>query len=303
MYNSCFIKKVDFENICENLLTIIIPKKLSNNIKTKTISNEIYGNKEVISVDALFCNEPTNLSRVIAKRIAISYCIVNSFENDLEINMQIIWPHLVESLKLLNEFPLFASVGSQGFISIPIYRQHTHDIKILRLHIWDSSIDKLIDISKISKFSIHSHLFHTTSQILCGEIQNTRIKINDTPQKTGFSEYEIKWINTKNNLDDNNLKSELINTNKLVNVENNIIEQYTKNQRYFVNAGDFHASNYSKDYSVTASIFLFNSKKGRTESSKTIGPKHLIKAPELNYPKMDITPLLDKIDVQLNLNK
>lgn len=303
MYNSCFIKKADFESICENLLTIIIPKKLSNNIKTKTISKEIYGNKEIISVDALFSNEPTNLITIIAKRIAISYYIINSFENDLEVDMQIIWPHIVKSLKLLNESPLFASVGSQGFISIPIYRQHTCDVKILRLHIWDNSIDKIIDISKISKFSIHSHLFHATSQILCGEIQNTRITISDTPKETGFSEYEINWINIENNLNDNNLKSELINTNKLVSIENNIKEQYIKNQRYTVDAGDFHVSNYSKDYSVTASIFLFNSKKGRIESSKTIGPKHLIKAPELNYPKMDITPLFDKIDVQLNLNK
>jgi len=213
------------------------------------------------------------------------------------------WPHIEESLKLLNESPLIASVGSQGFISIPIYRQHKDEIKILRLHIWDNSIDKISDVSEISKFSIHSHLFHSTSQILCGEIQNTRITINDMPKETEFSEYEIKWINIENNSNDNNLKSELINTNKLVGVENNIKEKYTKNQRYSIKAGDFHVSNYSKEHSVTASIFLFNSKKGRIESSKTIGPKQLIKAPELNYPKINISPLLDKIDVQLNLNK
>jgi hypothetical protein len=296
MKNSQNIKREEFDAICNNLLTIIIPKTLTDGIKTQTVSKEIYGTEKTISTTAILTHPSENLIHSIAKRVAISYCIINSYENNQDIDLIKIWPYLSKSLKVLNELPLIASVGSQGFISIPIYRQQSDDVKILRLHIWDNSIDKLIDLEKNAQFSIHSHLFHATSQILCGEIKNTMITVNYSPKVSEYSEYQIKWRKIKNNLSDNNLKSELINTEKLVSIQNISEERYTLNKRYSIKEGDFHISNYSKKHTITASVFLFNSKTGRIESSKTIGPKHLAKAPELNYPEMNVLTLLEKID-------
>jgi hypothetical protein len=204
-------------------------------------------------------------------------------------------------LFFFSESPIKASLGSQGFLSIPIYRNHNrNEVKIIRLHIWSTSFSGLVDHMHSEHFSIHSHLFHAESHIICGTVYNNRYVTSEIKNDCNKSIYEICWNEVLNDRSDNSLKSELANTKRSVCLSTGPKEKFDKGSNYVIKAGDFHKSGFDENQDIAATILVFDSKKGRTESSQVIGPYEMGKAPELKYPEVEISGLLNKIDKKIS---
>ncbi len=299
--NSFMISKNYFEEIYDNLISLTIPKEYLIEVNKNEILTTVFGDKNEIN-DIYLLNYKSNIlnesSCQLIKRIGLIYQIDISNENNRAIIPKDIWDNLYKSITFFATSPLTASIGSQGFLSLPLYRnQNNSEVKIIRFHIWSTSFKNHI---KESAFSIHSHLFHAKSHILCGSIYNTRYQVLESQKESNNSIYEIIWNSTSNNISDNSLKSELKNTKRKVFLTNDDREIYSKNDSYEVDAGDFHVSEFDESKSIGATLFTFNSRNGRVNNSQVIGPYDLEKAPEINYSEIEITGILKKIDKEIN---
>lgn len=235
------------------------------------------------------------LSAILKRVVVVKLCLMAREGKKLDLNF--IWNLLYKSLITLSAEDIISSIGSQGFLSIPLYRLDMDKAKFefLRLHIWDSSLDKYIDKQKTAHFSIHSHQFHANSWILAGEIINIRYKVETSLNETDFNHFEIKWNNSKNAV--NQKTSVAMNTGEYVSVETTANEKYTSGDTYEIEAGEFHASTNSSQ--VSSTLFLFSTLKSRVDKSFVIGPS-IIKESEVNRKvQIDSKEILDRLNSNL----
>jgi hypothetical protein len=275
---------------------------ISNIAKTIFSSDKTVSNKKILEV-AKYETNPLFKSTLL--RIVISDIILNIYkEQDLGIvDIDYVWNLIYESFKVLPEESLIASIGSQGFLSIPIYHSERgkDDFDFLRLHIWDKSLEKWIDTNKRDNFSIHSHQFHAQSWILNGGITNYSYSVQETPSVTDFNYFKIQWNNSENSV--NRKTSKAINTGNYADVSLIKKDIFLPGDTYTVNAGEFHKSGASGQEVLTSTLFLFSSNKGRVYTSNVVGPSRMEESEINRKVKINALPLLNGLHKLVNLRR
>ena len=254
-------------------------------------------------------NSKAIVVKAYIKRIVLVFLLLDAARNSkpsdfVKEEKKELWDLIYESLIILNGGKLLASIGSQGFLSIPLYRMETKegDVEILRLHIWDKTLDKFIDNKAVSDFSIHSHKFYARSWILCGEVLNTNYELDDKQEGSDLSYFKISWANSTFDAKDNSRKSTLLNTEIQVNIKNYSFACYRAGNSYEICAGEFHKSAVNPDFDITSTLFLFSTQYGEVEHSFVLGPKDLKQAPKHNYSELDAMYLLRKLNISIRSN-
>lgn len=281
------------------LLTGII-ESFSDEFKKDLISkyNQEAHKSEGISLmqlELLAERKEDKLFSAIIKRMVAVKTILNAERYNQNYDIDKVMKLVLDSLFQLNEGALISSIGSQGFLSIPLFRLDKDEVsfQFLRLHIWDSALTDFIDFEKVKDFSIHSHQFHATSWIVAGEVNNTRVDVRETEEETSFSLFRIDWNNSGNCV--NQKTSVAVNTERFVATKINLMERYRKGEQYEIKAGEYHISSINTDYPINATLFLFSTDKSRVPLSNVVGPSS-VKLSEINRKVViDPKPFLKKL--------
>lgn len=233
------------------------------------------------------------LFRIIAVR-EIIFCR----ENEKDLNIKFVWDLIVKSIRMIPVDYTISSMGSQGFLSIPLYKKDNSldTFDFIRLHIWDDSLDKLMDLEKTENFSIHSHTFFAKSWIITGKIKNDRYDFTTNSDDGEHSFFEVVYNNSLNQVNQHTSKA----VNKNINTKLNLVskEIHFSKGYYEIKPSKLHKSGHMNSPKSSATFFSFTGKEGLGESF-VVGPK-LIKESEINRKVMiDPKSLLDKIDNQL----
>lgn len=224
--------------------------------------------------------------------------IIHCRDNKLELNVMFVWEKIKESIETIPENFTISSIGSQGFLSIPLYKndQDSGSFDFLRLHIWDESLDKFMDIEKNEMFSIHSHTFFARSWIIAGKIINNRFDYLITNSNPTHSLFKVVYNDSLNQV--NKHTSVAVNQNKNIAIRKISEEIHYANSSYEIEAGKLHQSGHLGLTDTSATFFSFTSKEG-LGTSVVVGPKNITSS-EVNR-KINIDPklLLLKIENQL----
>ncbi|PSL24078.1 hypothetical protein [Chitinophaga ginsengisoli] len=273
-------KEVHIEEFIEIIKGIVptFSDSFKENIpKKEVLSDLIFDSKESITINEIQL-KASHLSpyfQIIIDRICAVSLLLADFNQHQNTKTYIkslkeIWPFIYRSIMNLQGSEILATIGSQGFLSIPLYHNDKKEesFEFLRLHIWHESLKKFIDNEKAEMFSIHSHQFYAQSRVLCGEIYNQRFDVTEQSFESEFSFFEIHW----NNLDNVNQKTSIAqNTGKFVSIKEHDIESYEHGDSYEIKAGEYHRSTVDSKQ-LTATLFLFSTVKGRVGQSNVVGP-------------------------------
>ncbi len=239
------------------------------------------------------------LKSVCDRLLAISR-IQNAREQNTEFDIKEVWNLIYLSISNLPDGSIISSVGSQGFLSIPLYRyrKDMSQFLFIRLHIWDDSLNQHISTDNRKKFSIHSHAFHARSWILAGSILNERYSVVTTSSKKENSLFEIKYNKTIRKV--NKHTSNAVNTKTNAELKKISKEQYFPSSSYEVSAGDYHKSGTLSEDGLSASIFSFTAKDGNVPKSFVVGPSEIENSKINRKTQIDPTYLLNKLDSKIN---
>ena len=136
-----------------------------------------------------------------------------------DLNIKFVWNLIAKSIRIIPIDYTISSIGSQGFLSIPLYKKDNSldTFDFIRLHIWDDSLDKLIDVEKMENFSIHSHTFFAKSWIITGKIINDRYDFTTNSDDGEHSFFEVVYNNSLNQVNQHSSKA----VNKNINTKLN----------------------------------------------------------------------------------
>lgn len=221
-------------------------------------------------------------------------------EQNVTLDVIEVWSLVANSIKQIPSEYTISSIGSQGFLSIPLYKsdysKETFDF--LRLHIWDDSLSKYMDLKKCDDFSIHSHTFYAKSWIITGKVINDRYDYLINSKSSNHSFFEVVYNNSLNEV--NQHTSKAVNRNVKVEVIKTSAEVHFNNEVYEIEPGKLHKSGHLNSPDCSATFFSFTGKDGLGESF-VIGPTE-IQESEINR-KTIIDPiyLIEKIDNQLGI--
>jgi hypothetical protein len=245
-------------------------------------------------------NPADNLHKSVALRISAVTELRKARDSKERFNLKNLWNKISESIRILPVEAIISSIGSQGFMSVPLFKydKEMEFFEFIRLHIWDSSLDKHVDTTTRDNFSIHSHLFHADSWILCGEIINDRFIVEATEKNEGNSFFKIKYNETLNEINQHTSIAER--TNIFARVSQVSHEIYMQDGNYFIKAGEFHRSGSNNKAEISATLFSFSSDNNFKGASCVIGPSG-IQASEINRKdSIDSKELIFKIDKKVN---
>lgn len=281
-YSESFKNKIDSVDI---ITDIIFKEKTSINIDNIIKLIKIEQNYYLKSF----------LNRFIAVR-EIIYCR----ENKEQLNVSEVWCFVANSIKQIPSEFTISSIGSQGFLSIPLYKsdlsKETFDF--LRLHIWDDSLNKYMDLKKCDDFSIHSHTFFAKSWIITGKVINDRYNLLINSENSNHSFFEVVYNNSLNEV--NQHTSKAVNKNINIEVTKTSFEVHFANGYYEIEPSKLHKSGHINSPDCSATFFSFTGKDGLGESF-VIGPKQ-IQVSEINRKTIiDPTKLIEKIDKQIGI--
>ena len=216
-----------------------------------------------------------------------------------EIDLKSVWQKISESIKLIPSKAIVSSIGSQGFLSIPLFKYDLDMTKFefIRLHIWDKSIDEVVNRYAATNFSIHNHMFQANSWILCGKILNDRFKVYPSDNESPYSYFAIDYNKTLNQI--NQHTSTAYRTNTFALVKQISHEEYFQKGTYNIRAGDFHKSG-ANDAGVSATLFSFTADNNfQGKPSSVIGPSS-VQSSEINRKMFfDPTELILEIDKKI----
>ena len=232
----------------------------------------------------------------VSKRILGILLIQESREDDINLNLKKCWSYISESIRIIPSEDTISSIGSQGFLSIPLYKftNNISKFEFIRLHIWDKSLEKYIDQNASTNFSIHTHSFHAHSWIITGKIINDRYIVTESKDKTPYIRFTINYNKTLSKI--NQHTSTASNDNIYV-VPNQIShELYMSGGSYQIKAANYHNSGTEDKDGLSATFFCFTAKNGMVDTSYVVGPAEQ-KESEINR-RMHINPkyLLEKIE-------
>jgi hypothetical protein len=245
------------------------------------------------NIDKSLSNIAETHDDILTKSLCYRILALDRFQSllnhDRIYTLKEIWDPIYKSLIILNTDQLISSIGSQGFLAIPLFRldKGTESFELLRIHFWSSDFDQLINKKTRDSFSIHSHQFHAKSWILCGEVYNTRMEVKQSDPETDYCIFKIQWNDPNNDL--NRKGSIAINTYKYCEVEEGFKENYLFGEAYELEAGKFHKSRTNENNDLNATLFYFSTANSRVSNSFVLGPS-IVKESEINR-KIDIDPI------------
>jgi hypothetical protein len=304
------ISKDYFNTLVEGVFVTISKDLTFNSISTNDIVNLVYdlNSSELTATECLsrLDNYDFDFKVAIALRAVVAGLTINISRNNKLADMRGVWKILYRTLNKDSGIPIKASLGSQGFLSIPLYSngRDQNISELLRLHFWDKSLHEYPTYRKVNLFSIHSHQFHATSWILKGNITNSLFKVKPTDNKSeqdGYCFFNIEWDETKE-YKSNLKKSFAVNSNKFVTVEKESTTTYFAGQSYDIICGDFHDSFVdlnSEQNAITSTLFLFDGTKGRIKKSEVIGPANIQKNEVIRENNIDSNSLIEKLHSQI----
>jgi hypothetical protein len=243
-------------------------------------------------------NEDKFLKSVALRIIAI--CELRyARDSGKEINTKRMWSLLSESILILPSDATISSIGSQGFLSIPLFRYESEKgaFDFIRLHIWDNSLNKYINLETCENFSVHTHTFYARSWIVFGKIINERFNVQVSNEPTEHSLFTIEYNKTLNEI--NQHISCAKNSNSHVKVDRISRETYSKEQSYIIKAGEFHKSVSEGENGLSATLFSFCANKGMVEQSHVVGPSHIINSEINRKIQIDPTSLINTINEKI----
>lgn len=279
-YSETFKNKIENEETISELLF-----KESNVLTTKKIENLCDKHNDIYIKSLLY--------RLVGVRE-----IIHCRDNSLELNISTVWKLISKSIRLISSDYTISSIGSQGFLSIPLYKSDKtlEAFDFIRLHIWDDSLNEYMDLKKCNDFSIHSHTFHAKSWIITGKIVNNRYEFVLNSDNSKHSFFEVVYNNSLNEVNQHTSKA----VNKNINAELFKVSEeiYYPKGYYEIKPNKLHKSGHNNSPFCSATFFSFTGKDGLGESF-VIGPKDILES-EVNR-KMNINPFyfLDKIDNQI----
>jgi hypothetical protein len=219
-------------------------------------------------------------------------------DKNIELDIKLVWKLISNSIRVIPIENTISSIGSQGFLSIPLYKQDDalDKFDFLRLHIWDDSLNTYMDLKKVKDFSIHSHTFFAKSWIITGKIINDRYEFAKNSINSKHSFFKVVYNDSINEV--NKHTSKAVNKNENTELFKVSEEIHLENGYYEIKPSKLHQSGHKNSPKCSATFFSFTGEDGLGESF-VIGPKD-IKESEVNR-KMNISPiyLLDKIESQL----
>lgn len=232
----------------------------------------------------------------VIKRILGILLIQESREKDINLNLTSCWRYISESIRIIPSEDTISSIGSQGFLSIPLFKfmNDMSMFEFIRLHIWDKSLEKHIDQKASTNFSIHTHSFHAHSWIITGKIVNDRYIVTESKDTTPYIRFTINYNKTLSKI--NQHTSTASNDNIYI-IPNQIShEVYMSGGSYQIKAANYHNSGTEDEDGLSATFFCFTAKNGMVDTSYVVGPAEQQES-EINR-RMHIDPkyLLEKIE-------
>lgn len=280
--------EVGFEDVCSKLdrLQNLFFENEKNEIEVKSLYEYTLEN------DNKFDNS------LIRRLIGVREIIFSRQSNEI-LDIKFVWNLIKDSINLIPSQYIISSIGSQGFLSIPLYKsdEELNNFDFIRLHIWDDSLDELMDLEKNENFSIHSHTFFARSWIITGKIINNRYDYTFDHVNSTHSLFKVHYNDSLNKMN----KHTSIAKNENINVELKILseELHFPQGYYEISSGKLHQSGHKDSPNASATFFSFTGKEGLSESI-AIGPRH-IQFSEVNRKIIiDPTMLIEKIHKQLN---
>ena len=272
-----------------------------DSIQSELLSENIlkkYSINNNITVDFLFSciqTESNPLLKSVLLKSVIGVKVFSAQKNESSISSSFIYPLIYDSLIELEEDHIIGRIGSQGFLSIPIIRidEGKKSFNLLRLHIWDDSLDAEINPITRNYFTIHSHQFYARSWILTGEIFNHLYSVKQINIESNYCFFDIDWKNKKTKV--NERVSLAINQKKFADVQLIKSEKYRSGQTYSVKEGDFHASSVNRNFEINSTLFLFSSLYGRVNRSFVLGPSDIDQVETNRSKAITVKPLLEKL--------
>jgi hypothetical protein len=262
-----------------------------------------FNSKNELETDNLldFANNQSNkYVSSVAKRLVGILNIQTSRDYNTELDIISTWRLISDSILLIPSSDTISSIGSQGFLSIPLFKfdKTIENFEFLRLHIWDDSISQYINKEDCENFSIHTHAFHAKSWIIFGEVINDRYIVNKSNSTTGKSLFTIDYNKTLNKV--NQHTSNASNLNSDVFVKQISHEIHMTGGNYEIKVGDFHKSGTSVPTGLSATFFSFTSKDGLANHSYVVGPSNM-KNSIINR-KMHIDPanMIGKLNLEVD---
>lgn len=235
----------------------------------------------------------------VAKRIYAIKNIQLSRDENVDLNLKLVWQLISESILDIPSESTISSMGSQGFLSIPLFKfdKVIEDFEFIRLHIWDNSLLEYINSDKCKLFSVHSHSFFTQSWIINGRIENESYSVKKKNKKTKSSLFKIEYNKSLNEI--NQHTSMAINTGQYIDEKKISSDQYASGETYKIDAGEYHKAFSSKENDISSTFFSFTAKNGNFVQSHVTGPSS-IQISEINR-KMHIDPqkLLESINSKM----
>lgn len=236
----------------------------------------------------------------VANRIVAVMGIIHSRETKINLDIKYTWNLISQSISIIPIEDTISSIGSQGFLSIPLYKNDKvlDEFDFIRLHIWDNSLLDLIDTNACENFSIHTHKFSTNSWIIFGKIINDRYKISISNLPSEQALFTIGYNKSLNEI--NQHSSSANNTGININVEQINKEVHLQGQSYYIEAGHYHKSGTLEESGLSATFFSFTAKDGIVNESYVVGPSHIETSVINRNLIIDPSILLKKIDSKIN---
>jgi hypothetical protein len=295
-----YISKYQFTSIGNNLLKHIVAPEFHISIDIENLLLRIYRDKNVLEYDEILDKYSVNEAPVainFIKLLVLADYSLKAFKNRKRINTQFAWRLTFDCLRFFKKDNPTAGIGSQGFLSIELYRfESKSNRKILRLHIWDETFANNFQGNDFGKYKIHSHLFSAQSHVLAGNILNERYEVLNSNEPSENSLYRIDWKSVTDNQGLFKRKSELNVDLSDVKLKKTSSETITMGQEYAVSINEYHSSKSITPLSAT--LFLFNSDEGLNDLSKVVGPKNDAET-GFKYEQINIFPSLYNIDREI----
>lgn len=271
--------------------------------QTTDFPADIFGADDKLRIDSLIDFASTQsdkyLLSVINRIIAVAN-IQQSRDRGGNLDIKSAWRLITHSILTIPSESTISSIGSQGFLSIPLYIDDRvkAELEFIRIHIWDNSLSEYIDKEKCRNFSIHCHSFFARSWVVFGKVINDRYLVTKCKGPAEQSLFTIGFNGSPSNI--NRHVSSATNAGIDVFVEQISHEIYMSGATYRIEAGDFHKSGTAHEGGLSATIFSFTAKDGFLETSYVIGPRQVMTS-EINR-RMHIDPikLLNKLDAAIH---
>lgn len=296
------IKKLEFEQ-CLLSVNACYDKQVSDMLPAIDIFSTLFVNDEVdMAAFQNFSKKDSNIYfKAVAKRMLAIFSIRHArHSNGKNLDFKNTWNLVFDSILTVPISSTISSIGSQGFLSIPLSRTSgdMDKFEFIRLHIWDNSLSHYINQEACRNFSIHSHAFYARSWIICGKVINDRYKISETKGNLDNSLFTIEYNKTINEV--NQHTSNAINTGNNVQVDQLSHEEYMQGSTYEIDAGDYHSSGTLSNNGLSATFFSFTAENGRVDKSFVVGPNKLTSSEINRKMHIDPTELLKSIDKEIN---